>query len=120
MIRIRRAGPGDRGSVLALAETLLRELEDSPDEFRGIERGRILRDLEEAGERFTAFLAVLPSGESVGAITLFEAFAVYAGENYGIIEEMYVAPEHRCRGVGRQLLEAVAEEGRRRGWIRNG
>ena len=105
MIRIRRAGPGDRGSVLALAETLLRELEDSPDEFRGIERGRILRDLEKAGERFTAFLAVLPSGESVGAITLFETF---------------VAPEHRCRGVGRQLLEAVAEEGRRRGWIRNG
>jgi|SRR6185436_5805827 len=102
MIRIRHAGPGDRGSVLALAETLLWELEDSPDEFRGIERGRILRDLEEAGERFTAFLAV------------------YAGGNYGIIEEMYVAPEHRCRGVGRQLLEAVAEEGRRRGWIRNG
>ena len=118
MIRIVPAGPGDWPAVLALVEKLLRELEDSPEEFQGIERGRILRDLERTAERFTAFLAVSPSGEAVGVVTLCEAFAIYAGGNYGIIDEMYVAPEHRCLGVGRRLLEAVAEEGRRRGWIR--
>jgi GNAT superfamily N-acetyltransferase len=118
MLRIERAGPGNRNVVLVLVERLLRELEDSPDEFQGIERHRIVRDLELAGERFTAFLALLPSGEAVGVVTLFEAFAVYAGGNYGIIDEMYVAPEHRGAGVGSRLLEAVTQEGRRKGWMR--
>jgi GNAT superfamily N-acetyltransferase len=118
MLRIERAAPGNRDVVLVLVERLLRELEDSPDEFQGIERRRVVRDLESAGERFTAFLALLPSGEGVGVVTLFEAFAVYAGGNYGVIDEMYVAPEHRGAGVGRRLVEAVAQEGRRRGWIR--
>jgi GNAT superfamily N-acetyltransferase len=118
MIRVVRAGPGDRSTVLALVEKLLKELEDSPDEFQGIERGRIFADLESAGSRFMAFLAVSALGEPVGVITLFEAFAIYAGGNYGVIDEMYVAPEHRARGVGKRLLEAVTEEGRRKGWIR--
>jgi len=118
MLRIERAGPGNRQVVLALVERLLRELEESPDEFQGIERDRVVRDLESAGERFTAFLALLPSGEAVGVVTLFESFAVYAGGNYGIIDEMYVAPEHRCAGVGSRLVDAVRQEGCHRGWIR--
>jgi GNAT superfamily N-acetyltransferase len=93
-------------------------LEDSPDEFQGIERARILGNLEEAGERFMAYLALSDSGEAVGVATLFEAFAIYAGGNYGIIDEMYVVPEHRSLGVGSRLLEAVRDEGRRRGWLR--
>ena len=118
MIRIVRAGPEDRNTVLEMVQRLLGELEDSPEEFQGIERGRILRDLEEAGERLMAFLALSASGEAVGVTTLFEAFAIYAGGNYGIIDEMYVVPEHRSRGVGRQLVQAATDEGRRRGWLR--
>ncbi len=118
MIRIVLAGPGDRNTVLDLVQRLLEELEDSPDEFQGIDRERICRDLEGAGERLMAFLALSASGEAVGVTTLFEAFAIYAGGNYGIIDEMYVAPEHRSLGVGRQLLGAVMDEGRRRGWLR--
>ena len=118
MIRIVRGGPEDRNTVLEMVQRLLGELEDSPEEFQGIERGRILRDLEGTGERLMAFLALSASGEAVGVATLFEAFAIYAGGNYGIIDEMYVVPEHRSRGVGRQLLQAVTDEGRRRGWLR--
>ena len=118
MIRIVQAGPEDRGTVLALVEKLLRELEETPDEFKGIERGRVLRGLDAEGGRFSAFLALGPKGEAVGVATLFEAFAIYAGGHYGVIDEMYVEPEYRSRGVGGKLLDAVKDHARRRGWMR--
>jgi len=118
VIRIEKAARDDRDTVLGLVEKLLRELEDSPDEFAGLEPGRVARDLEAAGDRFTAFLARSDSGEAVGIATLFESFAIYAGGSYGIIDEMYVDPAWRGAGVGRSLLQAVAEHGRRRGWVR--
>jgi len=118
MIRIVKAGEEDRGAVLALVEKLLRELEEKPEEFAGIDREKVVRDLEEAAERFTAFLAVDDAGIPVGAVTVVETFAIYAGGNYGVIDEMVVEPGHRSRGIGRLLIEAVKEHGRRRGWAR--
>lgn len=34
------------------------------------------------------------------------------------LEDLFVAPEGRCRGVARALIEALAERGRREGWHR--
>lgn len=34
------------------------------------------------------------------------------------LEDLFVAPEARCTGVARRLIEALAEEGRRAGWFR--
>jgi GNAT superfamily N-acetyltransferase len=118
MIRVVQAGVAERDTVLALVEKLLRELEETPDEFEGIDRRRVERDRRAAGERFTAFLALNPKGDAVGVLTLFEAFAIYAGGNYGIIDEMYVEPEYRSRGVGGKLLQAVKDHGAARGWMR--
>jgi GNAT superfamily N-acetyltransferase len=117
-IRIVQAGPSDRSTVLDLVRRLLRELEDDPAEFRGIERPKMLRDLERIGDRFTVFLARDASGQAVGVTTVMEAFAIYAGGDYGIIDEMYVTPEHRSRGVGALLIEAVKDLGRLRDWLR--
>ena len=117
-MRIVTATPEDRTAVLELVAKLLRELEDSPDEFAGLDATRVLRDLESADGRFTAFLALADSGAPVGVATLFEAFAIYAGGSYGIIDEMYVDPAWRGAGVGSRLLEAIREHGRRRGWLR--
>ena len=117
-IEIARAGPGDRDAVLDLVERLLRELEGEPREFAGLDRARTMADLAWAGERFTAFLARGDGGRPIGVLTLVETFAIYAGGRYGIIDELYVAPEHRASGVGRRLVEAAREHGRRRGWVR--
>ena len=54
----------------------------------------------------------------VGVITISEAFAIYANGHYGVINEMFVLPEYRSRGVGALLLEAAKDLGRRRGWRR--
>ena len=118
MIRIVQATPADLETVLALVGALLRELEERPDEFRGIDRARILRDLMTTDGRFTAFLARTTTDEAVGVVTVMETFAIYAGGNYGVIDEMYVAPAHRSRGIGRLLIDTVKDHGRRKGWIR--
>ncbi len=117
MIEIRRAGPQDRQILLDLVERLLKELEDLPSEFAGLDRDRTLFDLANAGDTFIAFLARV-SGEPIGVLTVTETFAIYAGGRYGVIDEMYVVPEHRSSGVGRVLLEAARELGRVRGWRR--
>ncbi len=118
MIRIAPATPGDREKVLALVERLLRELEDRPEEFAGLDREKTLHDLEAAQERFAAFLAHTLEGDAVGVVTLVETFAIYAGGRYGVIDELYVEPEYRAQGVGRLLIDAAKEHGRQRGWAR--
>lgn len=117
MVEIIRAGPNDRETVLALVERLLRELEGKPHEFADLDRAKILRDLDGAGERFAAFLAQ-DDGEPVGVLTLTETFAIYAGGRYGVIDEMYVEPGHRGDRVGGRLIEAALQLGREKGWIR--
>jgi GNAT superfamily N-acetyltransferase len=116
-IEIVRAGAADRGTVLDLVERLLVELEEKPEEFAGLDRGRVLAALEAAGDRFAAFLA-REAGEPVGVLTLTEHFAIYAGGRYGVIDELYVAPGRRSAGIGRRLVEAAAAFGREKGWRR--
>jgi GNAT superfamily N-acetyltransferase len=60
-------------------------------------------------ERFLALLARDESGTAVGVLTLSVSFAVYAGGEYGVIDEMYVVPEHRSQGIGRRLVEAAVD-----------
>lgn len=117
-IEIVRARDRDRGEVLALVERLLLELEDRPEEFAGLDRARTLRDLASAGDRFAAFLARDAGGKAVGVVTIVETFAIYAGGRYGVIDELYVDPDCRSGRVGRRLIEAAADHGRSRGWVR--
>ena len=116
-LEIGRAGTADRATVLDLVERLLAELEEHPGEFAGLDRARVLSDLEATGDRFAAFLA-REEGKPVGVLTLTEHFAIYAGGRYGVIDELYVAPGRRSAGVGRRLVAAAAAFGRERGWPR--
>ena len=118
MVTIVKATPEHRSEVLRLVEQLLTELEDQPAEFSGIDLQKVRQDLEDVQDRYTAFLAQALDGECVGVITVMEAFAIYANGNYGIIDEMYVAPSYRSKGVGKQLIDAVKQHASARGWLR--
>jgi GNAT superfamily N-acetyltransferase len=118
MIRIVQAAVEERERVVSLVEDLLAELEESPEEFQGIDRARVLKDLAGAGDRHTAFLAVEDGGRAVGVMTVMESFAIYAGGNYGTIDEMYVIPGFRSRGAGKLLIDAAKKLGLRKKWLR--
>lgn len=116
--RIVKAEPNQMEVVLQLVKDLLSELEDQPEEFVGLDEKKVVGDMNDQGERYTAFLAQNPGGGWIGVVTVMEAFAIYANGKYGIIDEMYVTPAYRSQGVGKQLIDAVKQLGRQRGWLR--
>jgi GNAT superfamily N-acetyltransferase len=106
--------------VLALVEELLAELGAEGQEFAGIDRDRLQAGLTGnlASGRFLALLAKDQSGSPIGVLTLSTTFALYAGGEYGVIDEMYVQPGCRGQGVGKALVGEAAAIARSRGWYR--
>jgi GNAT superfamily N-acetyltransferase len=124
--RVEPAQAHEVATVLALIEALLAELGDEGQEFTQIDRDKVERDLaqemaataEPNSGRFLALLARDESGVAIGVLTISTGFAIYAGGEYGVIDEMYVRPEYRSLGIGRQLVEAALDIARQRGWFR--
>ena len=104
--------------VIDLVEKLAVELGGENDEFRALDRARIIADWEKNKERFVAFVAIAENGETLGMITIAESFAIYAGGCYGAINELYVPPQHRSKNIGKMLVETAKDYGRDRGWKR--
>ncbi|AKT50119.1 GNAT family N-acetyltransferase [Arsenicicoccus sp. oral taxon 190] len=57
-------------------------------------------------------------GELVAMAVWYLTFSTWTGR-YGIwLEDLFVEPEHRGRGVGRELLEGLAARADEQGWSR--
>jgi GNAT superfamily N-acetyltransferase len=117
-IDIRVAQADELEIVLGLVEELLAELGDEGQEFAGIDRVKLRADLERERGRFQALLARDVSGRPIGVLTLSTGFALYAGGQYGVIDEVYVRPECRDREVGRRMVEAAVDIAREQHWFR--
>jgi GNAT superfamily N-acetyltransferase len=70
------------------------------------------------GGHYIALLARDEQEEALGVLTLQECSALYVAGEVGWIQELYVTPAARSRGVGHQLLERAMECGRQNGWRR--
>lgn len=117
-IQIQKAGPEDALVVMDLVSLLLRELGEEGDETGDLDFSEMKTGWQANAKNHMAFLARTEDGTAVGVATLATAFALYANGCYGIINEMYVAPEYRSTGVGALLIEAVTAHGREQGWQR--
>ena len=117
-ITVRLASTDDTDKIFDLVEALLTELGEEGEETGTLDRASLIAQLAKEPTRHIAFLAENANGETVGIATVSESFALYANGRYGIINEMYVAPEYRSEGVGARLLDAVADYGRAKGWRR--
>jgi len=66
----------------------------------------------------TAWLAEAVGGEAVGMVWLCVLDRIPSpgrwSRHAGLLQSLYVVPEHRGQGIGAQLVEAVLDEARRR------
>ena len=83
-----------------LLERSLRSGERVPEDF-----AKTLREAVEAGD--LEVLAARAEGHMVGVAVLAYRLSISAAGLFASIEDLYVRPEERRRGVGRALLEAV-------------
>lgn len=113
-VAIVRATVAEAATVVGLIDGLLGELRGGSS---GLDIPAAVAQCETllAEYRYTAFLA-LADGAPIGVITLTETATVYARGTIGVIQELYVAPAMRSRGVGHRLLAAAQAEGRTWGW----
>lgn len=105
---------------VAHAPALARLLAEHVQEVRGGEPPRPDRYWAEkllAEPRIRIFGARY-DGEVIGFAVVHELTDCLTGLETGLLETVFVRPDRRGRGAGRELLAAVAAEGRRRAWSR--
>jgi GNAT superfamily N-acetyltransferase len=109
-IEVEPAAPDQLAGPLSLLEEFLREGEPVPLSFAG----QLARAVEEGDIEVLAARMEM-EGRPAGAALLAFRPSISAGALIASIEDLYVRPDARCTGVGRALLEAVAERCRARG-----
>lgn len=110
-IAIRRAVEADAPALLALIDALADyERLPRPDTAA---RGRLVRDAFGAPPRFECLLA-MDNSRALGYAIYFETYSSFLARSTLYLEDLFVEPEARARGVGRALFGAVAAEARRR------
>ena len=105
-LSLRFATPDDASGIfwlvseLAKYEKLEHEVISSPDDFR-----RILEDPKSKVEILLGFW----SGEMVAFALFFENFSTFLGKPGLYLEDLFVQPEFRAKGVGTALMTRLIE-----------
>jgi GNAT superfamily N-acetyltransferase len=108
MIEVASVHGADLVEPVQLLEVSLRGGTPVPESFLGT-----LREAVEAGE--LEVLAARAEGRVVGVAVLAYRLSISAAGPFASIEDLYVRPGERRRGVGRALLEAVEKRCTARG-----
>ena len=114
MTTIRSARPED----IPLIHSLVRELaeyEREPDAVK-IGEAELARDgfPEAGGERYFECLIAEQDGQPAGFALFFPIYSTWRGRCLHL-EDLFVRPQYRGRGIGKSLLTRVAEIARERG-----
>jgi len=116
-IEIKKLGIDRFELIFDTVQLLLDELRGKPSDNAESHKDKIIADWRKLPGRHTVYAAY--DGEQIaGIITLTEHFAIYADGTFGNINELYVFPKYRSRGVGKMLLEKAVELGKEKGWHR--
>jgi GNAT superfamily N-acetyltransferase len=108
MIEVSPAYEAELAEPVQLLEESLRDGEPVPEDFAGA-----LHKAVETGE--LEVLAARAEGRVVGVAVLAYRLSISAAGLFASIEDLYVRPDARRRGVGQALLEAVEKRCASRG-----
>ena len=114
-LNIRRAGPGEAGLVLSFIRELA-EYEKLSHEVEATEP-MIAEALFGGDPRLYCAIAEW-DGEAAGFAVWFVNFSTFSGRHGIYLEDLYVRPSHRGRGLGKALLVHLAKECVENGWSR--
>lgn len=114
-IVIRKAEIADTQILAGFVRDLLSEL--SGGAAVDLQKIVSLSHLVLSSDRVTAALA-FENDTPIGAMTLNECMAIYAGGMFGEISELYIVPDKRSQGVAQKFLELAETLGRKANWSR--
>lgn len=112
MLVIRPAAAADVPTILALIRALA-EYEREPDAVTATEAD-LLRDGFGKDPAFHVLLATWDD-EPIGFAFYFFTYSTWLGRRCLYLEDLFVAPEHRGKGAGLALMQALATEAVERG-----
>jgi GNAT superfamily N-acetyltransferase len=104
-LRLRAAVPEDVGAMLRFVRELA-EFEREPEAVLATEAD-LLRDGFGPAPRFRAVMAEW-DGEAAGFALFFASYSTWRGHHGLRLEDLYVTPALRGRGIGRALLAHLA------------
>ena len=116
MSLIRQAAANDAPAVTELVIKLLTELRGVPFEGDRAKMTTSAADLIESGRCISYLMEV--DRKIIGLLNISVAYAVRVSGEYGILEELYIEPQHRSRGLGREFIEQAKKLARERNWPR--
>jgi GNAT superfamily N-acetyltransferase len=116
MIKI-EAISANNENCLELVQGLIKELGSNAEQADLLNIDKIKSDLKDFDDNLHQFVAKADD-TIVGLITLQESFSFYADGKYGKINEMYIKPDYRSKGIGKKLLASVIKVGKDKNWKR--
>jgi GNAT superfamily N-acetyltransferase len=114
-LEIRAARPGEAG----LALSLVRELAAFEKLSSAVDATEELIEAALFGPAPAAFCLIAEwAGEPVGFAIYFNSFSSFRGRRGVYLEDIFVQPSHRGRGIGKAILEHIARLCVANGWTR--
>jgi GNAT superfamily N-acetyltransferase len=114
-LAIHRARKEQAGLVLSL----IRELAEYEKLSHEVEATEAMIDAALFGEEPRLFCEIAEwGGEAVGFAVWFVNFSTFSGRHGIYLEDLFVRPAHRGKGIGKALLAYLAKLCVQRGWSR--
>jgi len=114
-LHIRRARPTETGLVLSL----IRELAEYEKLLHEVEATEAMIDAALFGDNPLLFCEIAEwNGEPAGFAVWFVNFSTFSGRSGIYVEDLFVRPAYRGKGIGKALLAYLAKLCVEKGWAR--